>query len=57
MALALNMEQVIIQGDSKIVFDHVIGSFEAKEDNMKRYSTIVKSLIKDFVVTWFEKID
>lgn len=40
-----------------IVFGQVIGSFEAKEDNMKKYSTIVKGLIEEFETTWFEKID
>lgn len=42
---------------SKVVFSHVTGSFEAKENNMKKYSTIVKGLMKEFATTWFEKID
>lgn len=44
MALALNVEQLIIRGDSKVVLDHVTGSFKAKEDNMKNYySALIKS--------------
>lgn len=57
MALALNVEQLIIRGDSKVVFGHVTRSFEAKESHMKKYTALVKGLIKEFAVTWFEKID
>lgn len=38
MALALNVEQFIIRGDSKVVFRHIIGSFEAKENHIKKYA-------------------
>lgn len=55
MALALNVEKLIIRGDSKIVFGHVTGYFKAKEDNMKRYSTIVKGLTKEFTVSCSRK--
>lgn len=44
-------------GDYKIVFGHVTRSFGAKEDNMKKHSTIVKSLVNEFPTTWLEKID
>lgn len=44
MDAAMNIEQFIIQDGSKIVFVHVTRSFEAKEENMKGYSTIVQSL-------------
>lgn len=54
MALALNVEQLIIYGDSKVLFGHVTRPFEPKEDNMKKHSIIVKSIIK-FAATWFEK--
>lgn len=57
MALAMNMEQLIICGDYKVVFGHVTGSLKAKEDNMRKYSTLVKSLIKGFATTWFKKIN
>lgn len=57
MTLGMNIEQLIIPGDFKVIFDHVTGSFEVKEENMKKYSTLVKSLIVRFNTTWFEKID
>lgn len=38
-----------------MVFEHVIGSFEAKEHHMKKYAALVKGL-KEFI-TWSEKID
>lgn len=57
MALAMNVEQLIIRGDSKVVFGHVSGSFEAKEPHIKRHVAIAKGLLKEFNITWFEKID
>lgn len=47
MALSMNIEQLIIQEDSKVVFVQVTGLFEAKEENMKHYSEIerVSSLV------------
>lgn len=57
LASALNVEQVIIAGDSKVVFGKVTESFEAKERHMKKYATQVKGLLKEFKITWFEKID
>lgn len=45
IALAMNIDQLIIRGDSKVVFDHVTGSFKAKEEDMKKYYTLVKSLL------------
>lgn len=44
IVLAMNIEQLIIRGESNVVFGHVMGSFETKEDTMKKYSIIVKSL-------------
>lgn len=38
MAFAMNIEQLIIRGDSQVVYGHVTRSFETKEDNMKEHS-------------------
>lgn len=57
MASALNVEQLIIRGDSKVVFGQVTGSFEAKKPHMKKYAALVKGLLKGFKITWFDKID
>lgn len=51
MAAAMNIGQLIIREDSKIVFGQVTGSFEAQEENMKQYSTIAKSLVAQFKAT------
>ncbi|KAI5682874.1 hypothetical protein M9H77_04102 [Catharanthus roseus] len=56
MALAINMEQLIIHGDSKFVYNHIIGTFEAKEDNMKKYSMLAKTLVSRFKRTWIKKV-
>lgn len=57
MTLAMSIEQLIIRGDSKVVFGHTTGSFEANEENMKKYSALAKNLVAQFKATWFEKID
>lgn len=53
MELAMNVEQLIIQGNSKVVFGHVTVSFEAKEKNMRKYSALVKHLMTKFTATLF----
>lgn len=45
MALAINVDQLIIHGDSQIVHVHVTGMFAAKEANMRKYSKIAKKLL------------
>lgn len=40
-----------------MVFGQDTGSFEAKESHIKKYATLVKVLLKEFKITWFEKID
>lgn len=40
-----------------MVFGHVKGSFEVKEENMKKYFAQVKSLLSRFTTTWLEKVD
>lgn len=57
MALVMNIDQLIIWGDLKIVYGHITSIFEAKEDNMKKYFTLAKALALRFQNTWFEKID
>lgn len=54
---ALNVEQLIIRGDSKVLFGQVTRLFEAKELHLKKYAVLVKGLLKEFKITWFEKID
>ncbi|KAI5663128.1 hypothetical protein M9H77_22451 [Catharanthus roseus] len=56
MTLARNIEQLIIQRDSKVVFRQVTSSFEAKEENMKWYLQLAKRLTSQFKATRFEKI-
>lgn len=57
ITLALNLEQLIILGDSNVVFEQVTGSFESKEPHTKRYAALVEGLLKDFKITWSEKIN
>lgn len=57
MAATMNIEQIIIRGDSKIVIGHVTRSFEAKEENIKWYYAIAKSLVAQLKATWLERID
>lgn len=53
----MNIDQLIIREDSKVVFGWVTGSFVAEKDNLKKYSVLAKALALWFQITWFEKID
>lgn len=57
IALAMNIDQLIIRGNSKVVFGQVMGSFKEKEDNMKKYSVLEKELALHFKSTRLKEID
>lgn len=42
MTLFLNVKQLIVWGDSKVVFGQVTGSSGTKEDNIKKYLVLAK---------------
>nr|AAO37475.1 putative polyprotein [Oryza sativa Japonica Group]ABF96980.1 retrotransposon protein, putative, unclassified [Oryza sativa Japonica Group] len=46
---ALGVRRLLIRTDSKLVAGHVDKSFEAKEEGMKRYLEVVRSMEKRFV--------
>lgn len=56
MALAMNVDQLIIHGDSQIVHRHITDMFETKEENMKKYSKLAKALFSRLKKTQFEKL-
>ena len=48
MAKSLGAESVLVQGDSQLIIGQVNGTYEAKEERMKKYLNKVRSLIKKF---------
>ena len=48
LAKSLRVESIVIQGDSQLVMGQVNGTYEAKEERMKKYLNRVKRLIKKF---------
>ena len=44
----MGIESLTIKSDSQLVVGQVKGEYEAKEDRMKRYLTVVKSLLTQF---------
>ena len=46
LAKSLGTESVIIQGDSQLIINQVNGMCEVKEDQMKKYLSSVKQLVK-----------
>ncbi|KAI5650727.1 hypothetical protein M9H77_36732 [Catharanthus roseus] len=52
MALAMNMDQLTTHGDSQIVYGHVTRTFEVREDNMKKYSTLARKFVSRFKRTY-----
>ena len=50
------MESVLVQGDSQLVIGQVNGTYEAKEEWMKKYLNKVKCLIKKFNEAHFIQI-
>lgn len=56
MVLAMNMDQLIIYEDSQIIYGHITGVFEAKEDNMEKYFGLAKALISRFKPHSFKRL-
>ena len=46
LAKSLGAESVLVQGDSQLVMGQVNGTYEAKEERMKRYLNKVRCLIR-----------
>ena len=56
LAKSLGAESVLVQGDSQLVIGQVNGTYEAKEEWMKKYLNKLKCLIKKFNETHFIQI-
>ena len=56
LAKSLGAESVLVQGDSQLVIGQVNGTYEAKEDRMKKYLNKVRHLIKKFSEAHFVQI-
>ena len=48
LAKSLEVESIVIQGDSQLVIGQVNGTCEAKEERMKKYLNKVRCLVKKF---------
>ena len=53
---SLGAESVLVQGDSQLVMGQVNGTYEAKEERMKRYLNKVRRLIKKFSEAHFVQV-
>ena len=56
LAKSLGAESVLVQGDFQLVMGQVNGTYEAKEEWMKRYLSKVRSLIKKFNEAYFFQV-
>ena len=56
LAKSLGAESVLVQGDSQLVIGQVNGTYEAKEERMKKYLNKVRRLIKKFRVAHFVQV-
>ena len=56
LAKSLGAELVLVQGDSQLVIGQVNGTYEAKEERMKKYLNKVRRLIKKFRVAHFVQV-
>ena len=56
LAKSLGAESVLVQGDSQLVMGQVNGTYEAKEEQMKKYLNKVRRLIKKFSEAHFVQI-
>ena len=56
LAKSLGAESILVQGDSQLVMGQVNGTYEAKEERMKRYLNKVRCLIKKFSETHFVQV-
>ena len=48
MVKSLEVESIVVQGDSQLVIGQVNGTCEAKEERMKKYLNKVRCLVKKF---------
>ena len=48
LAKSLGAESIVVQGDSQLIMGQVNGTCEAKQEQMKKYLSKVKCLIKKF---------
>ena len=56
LAKSLGAESVLVQGDSQLVMGQVDGTYEAKEERMKRYLNKVRRLTKKFSEARFVQV-
>ena len=56
LAKSLGAESKFVQGDSQLVMGQVNGTYEAKEERMKKYLNKVRRLVKRFKETSFIQI-
>ena len=56
LAKSLGAELVLVQGDSQLVIGQVNGTYEAKEERMKRYLNKVRRFIKKFSEAYFIQV-
>ena len=56
MSKSLGAESVLVQGNSQLVMGQVNGTYEAKEEQMKRYLNKVRRLIKKFSEAHFVQV-
>ena len=56
LAKSLGAESVLVQGDSQLIMGQVNGTYEAKEERMKRYLNKVRRLIKKFSEARFVQV-
>ena len=53
---SLGAESLLVQGDSQLVIGKVNGTYEAKDEQMKKYLNKVRHLIKKFSEVHFVQI-
>ena len=56
LAKSLEAESILVQGDSQLVICQVNGTYEAKEEQMKKYLNKLRRLIKKFNEAHFVQI-
>ena len=56
LAKSLGAESILVQGDSQLIIEQVNGTYEAKEERMKRYLSKVKQFIKGLTTVKFHQI-
>ena len=56
MAKSLEVESILVQGDSQLVMGQVNETYEAKEEQMKKYLNKVTCLVKRFKEATFVQV-